>query len=62
MENHLKRVGFHSATLMPRIGAILQAMIPDVLAHVGWTLVQLRHADVHRISSSISIYLFRTVL
>jgi hypothetical protein len=47
---------------MPRIGAILQAMIRDVLAHMGWTLVQLRHANVHRISSSISIYLFRTVL
>ena len=48
--------------LMPRIGAISQAIIRERPAHVRGTLELLRHASVHRISSSVSIVLFRAVV
>jgi len=47
---------------MPRIEAFSPAISREVPVHVRWTLELYRHTGVHRISSSISTLLFRTVV
>ena len=61
-DNHLKSCVFHFAALMRWIGGISPAIIREVTARVRWTLELLRHAGVDRISSGVTIFLFRAVV